>query len=40
MKKENIKKVVLALLRRSGYLHHHSLAEGKLQQLRGRRRFR
>ena len=28
------------ILRRSGYLHHHSLAEGKLQQLRGHRRFR
>ena len=39
MKKENIKNVVLAY---SGglYLHHHSLAEGKLQQLRGHRRFR
>ena len=27
------------LLRRSGYLHHHSLAERELQQLRGHRRF-
>ena len=28
------------VLRRSGHLHHHSLAEGKLQQLRGRRSLR
>ena len=27
-------------LRRPGYLYHHPLAEGKLQQLRGHRGFR